>query len=289
MEPISFALIAAATTFTTGALLHEIQSNLIYPTKHRNENRHQVAPLFAEDGIPFCETTLTTEDNVKIRTYVCKPRAEKEAKKRPTILILHGNRGNTGYHSKAVSKFYHELKCNVVLPSYRGYDRSEGRPTEPGIKTDAQTFLDYIKRHNVLKNTKLIVYGRSLGGAVAIDLASKNEDKIDALIIENTFVSIPKLYSQDYYLYPLFSAFFTQTWSSEWSIGEIKTTPILFLSSGADRIVPQEHMKSLYELSKTTGIKKWMEFPNAKHRNTFHQPGFFEAIQEFLSKALAKK
>ncbi|CAG8584539.1 1421_t:CDS:2 [Dentiscutata erythropus] len=272
MEPISCALIAAAATFSTGALFHEAQSNLIYPIKHRSEARHYVAPLFSEDGVPFCEATLETEDNVKIRTYVCKPRVEKEAKKRPTVLILHGNRGNIGCQSKIVSKFYHEIKCNVVLPSYRGYDRSEGKPTEQGIKNDAQ-------------NTKLIVYGRSLGGAVAIDLVAKNEDMIDALIIENTFLSIPKLFSKNFYLFPL-SPFFTQTWSSEWSIGEIKATPILFLASGSDTIVPQDHMKSLYDLAKTTADKEWVEFPNGKHRDIVNQPVIVFTNLFFSIKAL---
>ncbi|CAG8525801.1 17296_t:CDS:2 [Racocetra persica] len=286
MEPFTFAIIAAAATFTTGALLHEIQSNLVYPAKHRKEAHHGVAPLISEDGIPFREATLITDDNVKIRTYVCKPINEEEARKRPTILVLHGNRGNTGYQSKAISKFYHELKCNVVLPSYRGYDRSEGKSTEAGIKIDAQTFLDYIKKHTVLRDTKLIVYGRSLGGAVGIDLVSKNEDKIDALIVENTFLSIPKLLPTYFYPIRYLTVFCTQIWSSELSICEIKQTPILFLSSCCDKVVPQEHMKTLYELATTKGIKQWLEFPNGKHANAFHQPGFFETIEEFLSKTI---
>ncbi|CAG8698072.1 2105_t:CDS:2, partial [Scutellospora calospora] len=81
--------IAMAATFTSGALLNEAQSNFIYPMKHRIESRNNVAPMFADDGIPFSETTLITEDDVKIRTYVCKPQSDKEARKRPTILILH--------------------------------------------------------------------------------------------------------------------------------------------------------------------------------------------------------
>ncbi|CAG8647933.1 12001_t:CDS:2 [Cetraspora pellucida] len=284
MDSFTFAIIAAAATFSAGALLYEVQSNLVYPAKQH----HEVAPLILEDGIPFKEATLMTSDNIKIRTYVCKPINEKEARERPTILFFHGNRGNTGYQSKAISKFYRELKCNVVLPSYRGYGHSEGKPTEAGIKIDAQTVLDYIRKHTVLKDTRLIVYGRSLGGAVAIDLVSKNEDKIDALIVENTFLSIPKLLLTYFYPIRYLTAFCTQIWPSELSICEIKKIPILFLSSCCDKIVPQEHMKTLYELVATKD-KKWVEFPNGKHIDTSHQPGFFEAIEEFLSDAIKKK
>ncbi|CAG8845549.1 25382_t:CDS:2, partial [Racocetra persica] len=70
------------------------------------------------------------------------------------------------------------------------YGRSEGTPTEKGLRIDAQAALNYIKKNEVFKDTKLIIYGQSLGGAVAIDLVSRYEEQIDALIIENTFLSV---------------------------------------------------------------------------------------------------
>lgn len=74
--------------------------------------------------------------------------------------------------------------------SYRGYGLSKGSPSEVGMKLDVLAAMDYIKSRQDLKNTKLIVYGQSIGGAVAIYVASQRENDIDALIIENTFVSL---------------------------------------------------------------------------------------------------
>lgn len=77
--------------------------------------------------------------------------------------------------------------------SYRGYGHSTGQASEVGIRIDAQTALDYIKSHSILKDTIIIVYGQSLGGAVAIDVASRNSKSVKGLILENTFQSIPTL------------------------------------------------------------------------------------------------
>lgn len=78
---------------------------------------------------------------------------------------------------------------------YRGYGLSTGAPDEAGLKIDAQTGLDYIRERADLKDSKIIIYGQSLGGAVAINLVATNQDRgdISGLILENTFLSIRKL------------------------------------------------------------------------------------------------
>jgi pimeloyl-ACP methyl ester carboxylesterase len=73
--------------------------------------------------------------------------------------------------------------------NYR-YGLSEGKPNEKGIRMDAQTALDYIRSHPVLEKTKVVLYGQSIGGAVAVDLASNNPDRIEGIILENTFLSL---------------------------------------------------------------------------------------------------
>lgn len=95
--------------------------------------------------------------------------------------------------------------------SYRGYGLSEGSPDEKGLKIDAQvynrcvnhfllnifnqTMLDYVREHPILKDTPLIAYGQSIGGAVAIDLVSRNEHSFSGLMLENTFLSLVNTHS----------------------------------------------------------------------------------------------
>lgn len=72
----------------------------------------------------------------------------------------------------------------------RRYGLSEGKPNEKGIRMDAQLALDYITSHPALEGTKIVLYGQSIGGAVSVDLAASNPDKIAGIILENTFLSL---------------------------------------------------------------------------------------------------
>jgi fermentation-respiration switch protein FrsA (DUF1100 family) len=109
--------------------------------------------------------------------------------------MFHGNAGNIGHRVPIAKVLEETLGCNVMLLEYRGYGLSSGSPDENGLKIDAQTGVDYIRQRAGLKDTKIIIHGQSLGGAVAIDLVANNQDRDDiaALILENTFLSIRKL------------------------------------------------------------------------------------------------
>ncbi|CAG8488649.1 9313_t:CDS:2 [Diversispora eburnea] len=262
--------------------LGSFQCNIIYLPNYPEGSRQEVSePL--DYGIPHYEDiTLTTKDNVKIRIYVLQLGDNITARTRPTILLFHGNAGNMGHCLPIAKQFYKNFKCNVVMLSYRGYGLSEGTPSEKGLRIDAQTVLDYIDKHDIFRHTKVIVYGQSLGGAVAIDLVSKNEDKVAGLIVENTFLSIPKLLPHVIPQLRHFSFCCTQKWDSEKSIQLIKRIPVLFLSGDADKLIPQEHVKQLHDLVKTEGGKKLKQFPFGSHQDTVSQEGYFEEIAEFL-------
>jgi len=109
--------------------------------------------------------------------------------------MFHGNAGNIGHRVPIAGVLQKHMGVNVFMLEYRGYGRSTGTPDEKGLNTDAQTALDYMRAHPDLKNTRFVVYGQSLGGAVSINLVASNQDQgdIKALILENTFLSIRKL------------------------------------------------------------------------------------------------
>jgi fermentation-respiration switch protein FrsA (DUF1100 family) len=109
--------------------------------------------------------------------------------------MFHGNAGNIGYRLPIAKILESELRCNVLMLQYRGYGLSSGNPNEKGLMIDAQTGLDYIRQRHELRDTKIVVYGQSIGGAVAVGLAARNqrEGDISGIILENTFTSIKKL------------------------------------------------------------------------------------------------
>jgi fermentation-respiration switch protein FrsA (DUF1100 family) len=123
---------------------------------------------------------------------------------------------------------------------YRGYGHSTGTPNEKGLKIDAQTGLDYIRTRDDLKSSNIIVYGQSLGGAVAIDLVTKNKGTgdIKGLILENTFLSLTKMIPEAMPIAKYLTPLCHEYWNSEAAVGEITDIPILFLSGLQDEIVP---------------------------------------------------
>ena len=163
--------------------------------------------------------------------------------------------------------FYFRMKLNVLMVSYRGfvcfiplifihllntcnrYGKSEGTPTEKGLQEDAKVALDFVLQHPKTNNTPIYLYGQSIGGAVCIDLASRYPEQIKAMIIENTFTSIPDLIPSLLPLLKPFKFLCTEVWNSKSSIRRIgKDTHVLFLSGNDDEIVPNSHMKLLYKL-----------------------------------------
>lgn len=201
------------------------------------------------------------------------------------------------------------MKANVFALSYRGYGHSEGSPNERGLRIDAQvsfmsschlgscagssrglvqTALDAIVSHPQLEKTAVFLYGQSIGGAVSIDLASRNGARVSGLIVENTFLSLPKLVPR---LMPYLSPFLfllTETWPSESSIRKLRTDmPVLFLSGAKDELVPPDHMRELYRACASTR-KEWREFADGDHNATCMQRGYFETIHAFIDRHFAK-
>lgn len=171
--------------------------------------------------------------------------------------------------------------------SYRGYSQSTGSPDEAGLKEDAISAYDWL-RENKKVTGKIVAYGQSLGGAVAIYLAS--EKPLDGVILENTFLSIPKLVPHLMPPLSLFTGFCSEIWDSESTLRYITSQKSssfnnmkwLLLAGKNDEMIPITHMRTLYSLlpkDQTTWIEN-----NGKHNDTFMENGYFEVISEFLNK-----
>jgi pimeloyl-ACP methyl ester carboxylesterase len=185
---------------------------------------------------------------------------------------------------------------------YRGYGLSTGTPNEQGLVIDAQTGLDYIRSRDDLKNGKIVVFGQSIGGAVAIDLVSKNQEvgDIKGLVLENTFLSIAKMIPSAIPVAKWLTPFCHEYWRSEVMMPKITSVPVLFLSGLQDEIVPwvfpchflpnrcsltlilrPSHMKELFRLCKSKTVV-WKELPYGDHNSSVAEPGYFNYIDEFI-------
>lgn len=94
---------------------------------------------------------------------------------------MHANAGNIG-HRMPIIKVFHQLGFNVLALSYRGYGKSEGKPSEKGLNLDSQTALDFILSDPRTEKLDIFLYGQSIGGAVAIELAAQNAQRVRSFL-----------------------------------------------------------------------------------------------------------
>ncbi|KAJ1679662.1 bem46 protein, variant [Spiromyces aspiralis] len=259
------------------------QRDLVYPASFPATSRERV-PLPSQYDMPYYDDIhMETADGVKIRGYLIKRPTDDESRRAPTVLYLQANAGNIGHRLPIAKMLYDSLGCNLFLLSYRGYGLSEGKPSEAGLRTDASTALEFIRTHPLTANTKLVVYGQSLGGAIAIDLVAREPDEFVGMILENTFLSIPKLIPSVMPMLRHLSFLSSERWDSENQLKLVRQIPILLLSGEQDDLVPPEHMKRLHEIALAYNEKPVImeTFPEGKHNDTCIQPGYFDKIKQW--------
>ena len=189
------------------------------------------------------------------------------------------------------------LVHQASLRLYREYGESDGYPSQHGLTKDAQAALDHLLGRTDIDNTKLVVFGRSLGGAVGATLVKNNPQKVAVLILENRFTSVLDM---EGVLMPVLKWVIGGTGSkgvrifnflvrSPWNTIDIISNisePILFLSGSKDEMVPPAHMKRLHVASSSNNRCLFVEFPTGMHMDTWVSGGdrYWRSIQLFLER-----
>jgi hypothetical protein len=197
------------------------------------------------------------------------------------LLYLHGNGINIGANVAHANRF-HRLGFSVLLPDYRGYARSEGSfPTEASVYQDAAVAWDYLVQERKIQPKQIFLYGHSLGGAVAIDLAVKHPDAA-GLIVESSFTSIRDIvdYQSIYRIFPI-DLILNQRFDSIRKVRSL-ALPVLFIHGTADLRVPATMSQQLYEAAPEP--KQLILIPDAGHNNTAETAGdkYFQLMQKFV-------
>ena len=138
---------------------------------------------------------IPTPDGEKLSAfYIRAPRTRRRGRNL-TVIMFHGNAGNIGHRVPIARMFMQNMDCSVFMLEYRGYGLSTGSPDEVGLMVDAQTGYDYLRSRAETRDNDIVVFGQSLGGAVAVQLVAKNQkdERLAGLVLENTFLSMRKL------------------------------------------------------------------------------------------------
>ncbi len=190
----------------------------------------------ARNALAFEDVYLDTEDGVRLHGWLLP--AEKA---RFTLLFLHGNGGNISHRIDSL-EIFHRLGLDTLIIDYRGYGRSEGKPTEQGTYRDAAAAWRFLTEERGVPAERIVVFGRSLGGAVAAWLAERERPR--ALILESTFTSLPELGAHHYPYLPV-------RWLSRFRYNTLERLariqcPVLVVHSRDDEIVPFVHGERLF-------------------------------------------
>ncbi|OXV05623.1 hypothetical protein Egran_06608 [Elaphomyces granulatus] len=275
-------LASSGLAVVASGLLYFKQNELIYPRSAPVDSRTNI-PKPSQFGLTDWEDLqIPTPDGESLNALFIRPPA-RGRKLGITVLMFHGNAGNIGHRIPIAKVLIESLDCNVLMLEYRGYGSSTGVPDEQGLKIDAQAGLNYIRQRAETKDTRIVVYGQSLGGAVAIHLVANNQRNGDirGLILENTFLSIRKLIPTIFPPARYLARLCHQHWPSEDVLPRITSVPVLFLSGLKDEIVPPSHMTHLFSVCRSPH-KFWRAVPNGGHNDSVAEPGYFDYIHSFV-------
>ena len=200
----------------------------------------------------------------------------------PVLLYFHGNGSNNGDLSELATIFY-RLEVSVLLIDYRGYGKSSPIfPNETRVYEDAEAAWQYLTQKRQIEPQRIFVYGHSLGGAIAIELATKHPE-MAGLIVEGTFTSMKKMAE----FMPLLKMFpldwlVTQRFDSKSKIARLQT-PILILHGTADRTIPVSMAKELFAVAPQP--KQLEIIPLANHNNLpeFGDRQYFTVLKQFIA------
>lgn len=179
----------------------------------------------------------------------------------PTILYFHGNYRNIGNNLEHTQRL-HNLGYNVLLADYRGFGRSSGgKPSETKVYEDAEAVWQYLVRQRGIKSP--FIYGHSLGGAIAINLAVHHADAA-GLITESTFTSMQAMGEKDYGFLPI-GYLLSQRFESLKKVPDLKM-PVLFIHGTWDKKVPADMGRQLYAAAPEP--RKLLLIEGGEHNNS---------------------
>ena len=223
MSRILIDILAVLVALMAGflALVRYLESvGVFFPSRVMGVNPSDI-------GLPWEDIYFKAKDNVTLNGWFFK-----NPKARSTLIFAHGNAGNMSDRLYKV-KFFYDLGLNVFIFDYRGYGKSEGKPSEAGIYLDAQGAYDHLQSQAHVNMKNIIIYGASIGGTVAIDLAAHRQAAL--LVVESSFTNAKDMARVHYAFVPSF--FLSLKFNS---IDKVRAlaVPKLFIHSPEDEVVP---------------------------------------------------
>jgi fermentation-respiration switch protein FrsA (DUF1100 family) len=224
---------------------------------------------------PVLETEdveLTCADGTRIHAWWCPAKNSDLA-----LLYCHGNAGNLSHRGTSVVQLRDHLNTSVLIIDYPGYGKSEGSPSEQGCYHAADSAYQWLAETKQYSPKKIILYGGSLGGGVATDLASRQDHR--ALVLVKTYTSVPDAACDIYWWLPVpIRPLMTNRFESLTKIASCQR-PVFIAHGTADEMIPFDHGKKLFEAANEP--KRFLAMEGNRHNDSLPEM-FFTSLNEFL-------
>lgn len=225
---------------------------------------HEYSP--GDFGLEWREVYIKTFDGKQLHGWIFPAEPDN-----PYILFCHGNAGNISHRLENI-KLLTGMKLNILIFDYRGYGKSTGKPSEEGLYRDSLSAYDYLVEKEGILPENIIIFGRSLGAAAAINVAAERTPR--SLIIESGFLSTRHM-AKNMGIFSLISPFLPANYNNLKKIGLV-SSPKLIMHGTEDEIVPFSMGERLFKEAK--GPKYFYSIKGAGHNDTYIRGG-----REYLS------
>ncbi|MES2712735.1 MAG: alpha/beta hydrolase [Pseudomonadota bacterium] len=271
MHPIAWALAALLLALILGVgAVRVLQDRFIYfPDR--------TPPRLEGPGLERVRATeVVTEDGLSLLAWVVPPLREDA----PVVLYLHGNGGHLGDRRRRLARFA-GLGWGALMVEWRGYGGNPGQSSEAGLLRDARAGLVALRAMGHGPG-RIVIWGESLGTAVAIALAAEQQGAVGALVLELPLTSLADLAALHFPWLPAPRWLLRDRFDSRGAIARV-TAPVLLLAGGEDRLTPPAMAEAL-EAAAAGPVERWVA-PLAGHEE-LATAGGFDVVTEFLGRRL---
>jgi fermentation-respiration switch protein FrsA (DUF1100 family) len=215
---------------------------------------------------------LASADGTRIHAWWYPAKESKDV-----LLYCHGNAGNLSHRGPTIIKLSKILNTSVLIFDYPGYGKSEGKVSEKGCFDAADAAYQWLTETQKAPSERILLFGASLGGGVATDLAARKDHR--ALVLVKTFTSLPDVASDLYWWLPAPTRLLMSNQMN--SLAKIKNVqrPVFIAHGTKDNLIPFSHGKRLFDAANAP--KHFYEMDGAGHNDGLSEE-FFNAVKEFL-------
>jgi fermentation-respiration switch protein FrsA (DUF1100 family) len=263
--------LTAFLMLTSGCLMEN--RFIFHPDPRVDQTPHDI-------GLPFDDVFFTSADGVRLNGwFVPYPEAPI------TLLWFHGNAGNISHRLENIKLLHDKVRVNVFIFDYRGYGRSEGTTSEKGTYLDGQAAIEHLRKRYGVETNNLVLFGRSLGAAVASEMAGRTDAL--ALILETPFASIAEMARAIFPFLPI-GPFLKTKYDVLNKVRSIKS-PLLVLHGDRDEIVPFRQGKEVFDAAPQP--KAFYTILGANHNDTYLVGGdsYFQALRKHIESAQSSR